>query len=84
MIRGRWHRVEVLIINSSVSKFDGEAHWWLDGVKVGQYTDIGYISTSAARFWELVQYSPTWGGQLDTVLQDQTLDMDHMYISVAP
>ena len=84
VIRGRWHRVEVLIINSSVSKFDGEAHWWLDGVKVGQYTDIGYISTSAARFWELVQYSPTWGGQLDTVLQDQTLDMDHMYISVAP
>ena len=82
--RGRWRRIEMLLIANTVGVNNGQAHWWMDGVKMGQYVDVGFVSTAGARFWEQVQYSPTWGGQLDTVLNDQTLDVDHMYISVAP
>jgi chitodextrinase len=79
--RGQWHHWETVMILNTGSNADGEAHWWIDGVKVGQYTDVEYGSSSLSKIWSIVSWRPIWGGMGGTVPAGQYMWMDHYYVS---
>ena len=71
----------IFTANSSGSA-DGKVEWWLDGVKVGSYGGLQFVS--GAGTWESIEWSPTWGGTGGTVPADQYMWVDHIYISGKP
>lgn len=81
LVRGRWHRWEVVLIVNSGDNTDGQVHWWVDGTKVGEYRDVAFGSATQGKVWQLLSWRPIWGGQGDTLLEDQYMWMDHYYAS---
>ena len=79
LVRGRWHKLELVIKGNSAGARDGTIDWWLDGVHVGSYTGIQYVPGDAT--WDLMKWNPTWGGLGGTVPADFTESMDHIYVS---
>lgn len=84
IVRGTWHEIEINVVNNTAGNFDGEAHIWLDGVKITEYTDVMFFDDAVdpASGFQVVSWDPTWGGTGDTVISDQYQRMDHFYISV--
>jgi hypothetical protein len=82
VVRGQWHHWEIVLTANSAGTPDGVIEWWLDGVKVGRYTNIQF-TTEASR-WKVIQWSPTWGGVDDVLAADQTMWMDHIFVSGKP
>ena len=82
IVRGQWHRYELVIKGNSAGAKDGTVDWWLDGVHVGSYTGIQYVPGAAT--WELMKWNPTWGGLGGIVPADFYESMDHIYISGKP
>jgi len=81
--RGQWYRWEIELKINTGGNTDGEAHWWIDGIKVGAYTDIGYSSSGQGHEFELVSWRPIWGGTGDSKPAQDNARMDHFYISRA-
>jgi hypothetical protein len=80
--RGEWHKWEVLLVVNAGGQANGQAHWWIDGVKVGQYTNVLYGTSSQGKAWgEVIEWRPIWGGMGGTVAQDMYMSMDDLYIS---
>ena len=77
--RGEWHRWEIVLTCNSGGAANGRIEWWLDGVKIGQYYDVRLEPTLS--YWEIIQWSPTWGGTGSSVPADQFESVDHIYIS---
>lgn len=86
VLRGQWHRWELLLISNTPGKADGEAHWWIHGVKVGEYKDITYSDPTQSRAWQLVSWRPVWAGTgwNDTVRDTMFMRMDHLYVGGSP
>ncbi|HXI22113.1 MAG TPA: hypothetical protein VNH46_13555, partial [Gemmatimonadales bacterium] len=82
--KGIWHRFEILIGGNTPGVADGTAKWWLDGNLIGDYSNINWVAAGHTNLWDTIYWNPTWGGVQDTVLQDQYMDMDHIYISGGP
>lgn len=79
--RGQWYRIEVLLRLNTPGVQDGEIHWWVNGSKVGQYTNIGYNAPGRRHEWWVVGWAPTYGGPADIVPANQYMWMDHFYVS---
>ena len=80
--RGEWHRWEIVLVVNDGDQANGQAHWWIDGVKVGQYTDVLYGTSGQSKVWgDEVSWKPIWGGTGETVQQTMYMWMDHFYIS---
>jgi len=80
--RGQWHHWEAVLVDNTGDLANGEAHWWIDGVKVGEYRDVQYSSSSQSKFWgDELSWNPIWGGVGDAVAQTQYMWMDHFYVS---
>jgi hypothetical protein len=77
---GQWHRLEwYLKYDSSYGAGDGIIRWWMDGVLVGNYTNVRFPND--AGFVEY-QISPTWGGNTgQTKTQQDFFRFDHSYLS---
>jgi hypothetical protein len=84
IVRGQWHRWEVVLVVNSGDAADGELHWWIDGVKVGEYRNILYGTSAQGKIWQYLYWRPIWGGQGDVLLQTQYMWMDHFYASGSP
>lgn len=84
IIRGHWHRWELLLTTNTGSQFNGSAEWWIDGVRVGSYSDIAYVGSGESHTWDGIQWAPTWGGGPVTLQAAQNQQIDHVYISGAP
>jgi hypothetical protein len=84
IVRGRWHRWELLITSNTDGQSNGVVEWWLDGVRVGSYSDNAFVGPGEPRTWEGVQWAPTWGGGPDILPVEQYEQIDHIYISGAP
>jgi hypothetical protein len=84
IVRGRWHRWELLLTTNTIGSFNGTAEWWIDGVRVGSYSDIAYIASGETTTWDGIQWAPTWGGGPVTLQVAQNEQIDHVYISGAP
>ncbi len=83
IVRGRWHHWEVLLVSNEPGSVDGEAHLWIDGTKVYERIgDTGYVPSGSNNLFDQVSWNPTWGGTGDMIVEDQTMEMDHAYVSV--
>ena len=58
---------------------DGSLTWWVDGAKVASYASIQFVSGAGS--WDLLKWDPTWGGLGGYVPADQTMQLDHLYLS---
>lgn len=79
MTRGQWRRWEVVLIANTPGKKDGVMRFWIDGQKVGEYTDVWVRDTPDT--WQYVYLQPIWGGTGGQVTQTQYLWVDHLYVS---
>lgn len=83
---GVWHRIEVLFTMSDVDRNNGALRVWLDGVLVLEHTglktrDSATHFTGGIRRWF---WNPTWGGNDNTTKsREDTIDIDHVYLSGA-
>jgi hypothetical protein len=84
IVRGHWHRWELLLTTNTAGEFNGSAEWWIDGVRVGSYSDIAYVTSGEPHTWDGIQWAPTWGGGGSQILVAQNEQVDHIYISGAP
>jgi uncharacterized protein YjdB len=77
--RGQWHHLEYVFVGNTSGTANASAEWWLDGVKVGSYTNMEYVSGNSV--WEQLAWAPTWGGVTGTVTSAMTESFDHIRVS---
>jgi len=80
IIRGQWHQWELIAKLNDPNVLNGKLDWWLDGVKQGSYSNLGWIKDKT-RSWGKVAHNMILGGRGNPVPADQTIRIDHMYIS---
>jgi PKD repeat protein len=81
IVRGQWHKYEVVLTNNTPGVADGRIEYWLDGAKCGDYGQLMFVGAGENNKWEEVMWSPTWGGMGGTITGDFNVQVDHMYIS---
>lgn len=81
-LRDKWQWWELYLVANSAGQSNGILDFWLDGRKLGHYTNVRYNTGDAA--WTPFQWSPVWGGVGETVPADQFQYIDDLYISGAP
>jgi hypothetical protein len=69
------------MISNTNGSANGVVRWWLDGVLVGQHTDVLLASSSQSRTFDIASIYPIWGGMTGVVSSTMTIDFDHIYIS---
>jgi PKD repeat protein len=79
--RGKWHRYEMLLSNNSPGAADGRIQYWLDGVKCGDFDQIGFVPAGQNNKWEEISWSPTWGGVGGNISESFFVQMDNLYVS---
>jgi hypothetical protein len=79
LVRNRWLHWEAVFVGNSSGAADGTVDWWADGVKIGHYSGLQFVS--GAGLWEELEWSPTYGGSGAAVPADQYQWIDHIYIS---
>lgn len=79
MTRGVWRKWEVLLLMNTPGQANGVIRFWVDGQKVGEYTDVGFRNSAIAFQYLFLQ--PIWGGTSGTVSTTQYLWIDHLYLS---
>jgi hypothetical protein len=82
--RDQWVRWEVVLVNNTGDNANGQIHWWINGTKVGQYTNVKFGTASQSKVWEELQWKPYWGGVDSTLPYEMFMWMDHWYTSGAP
>lgn len=81
IIRGQWHQWELIAKINDLDVLNGELDWWLDGVKQGHYTDLGWRGPGDVKTWHKVALNMIYGGRDLTPPADQFIQIDHLYIS---
>jgi hypothetical protein len=81
MQRGIWYRWEVILRSNSNGQPNGIAEWWVNGTKVGSYSNVNFVAAGANRFWEAVKWNPTWGGTGSQIVNPQDMWIDEAYVS---
>jgi uncharacterized protein YjdB len=84
IIRGQWHKWEIISSGGTPGGANGTVDWFIDGVQVGHYTGVPYIQPGGSTTWDVFKWDPTWGGIGGTVPADQFMWVDHLYISGKP
>lgn len=80
--RSVWHQVEVLVRSNTPGSSNGEIRWWIDGTLIGEYTDVGFVSSGNSNDWTEIEWRPVWGGRGGpAVAQNMFMRMDHFYAS---
>lgn len=79
-VRGRWHRVEIVLVANTPGQKDGSIAMWLDGTKIMEYSGIGFCTSGSGK-WEGINHSPTWGGAEGVVSSDFFVEWDHVRMS---
>jgi len=81
LTRGQWHRWELVLKINSDNEKNGEAHWWIDGEKVGEYKDVVFSSAFQGKTFHKFEIRPIYGGVKGTVPETQYLWIDDAYLS---
>jgi hypothetical protein len=79
--RGVWHTWEVQIISNTPGVANGTARWWLDGVLIGNHTNVQFAGAGQSNTMTIFSVAPIWGGTSGTVTNTMTLDFDNLYVS---
>ena len=81
VVRGRWHRYEIVLSNNTPGHPDGRAELWMDGTKCMDYKFITYVGVGQNNKWEEINWSPTYGGGATTIFSSFYTQVDHIYVS---
>ena len=81
IVRGQWHRYEVLFVANSPGVRNGTAEMWVDGTKVMEYGGIMFVGGGESAKWDAVNWGPIWGGAGGAITTSFYAQMDHMYVS---
>jgi uncharacterized protein YjdB len=81
IIRGVWHKYEVVFVCNTPGSANGTAEMWVDGIKVMQYSGIVYAAVGENARWEGINWGPIWGGAGGAITTPFYARMDHMYVS---
>jgi len=78
LTRGTWYKIQAYMKKSTnVSSQDGILRWWINGVLVGNYTNLNYPGGFNEWLW-----SETWDGTPNFTVSVQWEHwLDHLYIS---
>lgn len=79
--RGQWHHYEMVLSNSQPAYSDGRIQYWLDGVKCGDFQNIGFVGLGQNNRWEEISWSPTWGGTGGNITDNFFTQLDYIYVS---
>lgn len=75
---GTWHRVEWLIVeNTTTDPPNGIVRWWLDGLLVGDYTNVVFPAGPIVEY----KIAPVWGGVGGTKSETDYFWFDHTHLS---
>jgi hypothetical protein len=77
IIRGQWHKLEVVAVANTAGTNNGSVKLYLDGVLATQCSGINFGGTA----WSLVSWAPVWGGTGDQITATQYEYMDHIFLS---
>jgi hypothetical protein len=80
VVRGQWHRYEVLFVANTPGLRNGTAEMWLDGTKVMQYSGIMFVAGGESGKWDAVNWGPIWGGAGGSISTPFYAQMDHMVV----
>lgn len=78
--KGAWLQVEILVHGNSAGVADGTAKVWVNNVLVVSDSGFKWRTSALARFTG-VRIDPYWGGQGDTKLAADWIELDHFYVS---
>jgi hypothetical protein len=81
IVRGQWHKYEVVFDAGTAGVANGSVQMWVDGVKVMNYTGIMFAAPGGSARWEAVSWAPIWGGSGGTITSPFYAQLDHLYIS---
>jgi uncharacterized protein YjdB len=79
--RGEWHRYEAVLTANTPGVADGGARWWLDGVELGNYSNVMWTAAGESSNWSQLDFNPIWGGRNGQLTQTQYMWVDHLYAS---
>lgn len=80
--RGAWHRMEFLLIVNTPGLPNGEAHMWVDGVKIMAHSDCNYVASTDVPRWRKFSITSIFGNASGTTLPfDMYTWWDHAYVS---
>jgi uncharacterized protein YjdB len=79
---GSWHHFETYMKLNTVGQSNGIWKWWLDGVLIGDYEDMQFISATQPSGFFGRSMDLVWGGQGGTAkTRTDYVWFDHMYMS---
>lgn len=81
LTRGVWTKIEAYVKSSTTNTSrDGIVRWWINGVLVGNYTNLNYGGTAGINEWV---WSETWDGGVNPLpTVDWNHFIDHLHISI--
>ncbi|HEY0930070.1 MAG TPA: Ig-like domain-containing protein [Gemmatimonas sp.] len=80
--KGDWHELEVLVEANTPGQYNGKYRMWVDGQLLVTRTDVGYFAAGQVVKFEEMYFNPTYGGGYNPVPADQSIDIDHWYMSL--
>jgi hypothetical protein len=81
---GPWHHFEAVFEVNTIGQSNGRYKLWIDGVKVSDYNNVMYITSSKPNKFNYWKWNPTWGGMGGTRTRNDFIDIDHVYMSGLP
>jgi hypothetical protein len=79
--RGSWHRFEAVLTANTPGVSNGGARWWLDGVELGNYTNVQWAGSGESASWSQLDFNPIWGGRNAQLSRTQYMWVEHLYAS---
>jgi hypothetical protein len=79
--RGSWHRFEAVLTANTPGVANGGARWWLDGVELGNYSNVQWAGSGESASWSQLDFNPIWGGRNAQLSQTQYMWVEHLYAS---
>lgn len=82
LAKGVWQDLEFLFVGNTPGQYNGKYRMWANGVLLVSRDDIGYFKAGDVPRFEEIYFNPTYGGGFNPVPADQSLDLDHWYLSL--
>jgi hypothetical protein len=82
--RGVWQHWEILVKANTPGTSNGEFHLWVNGSKVSEYKNVGYLASGESKAFMKMDVEPIWGGLGSTLSANQYMYFDDVYVSTKP
>jgi hypothetical protein len=81
IMRGAWHKYELVLTTNTPGIADGRIESWVDGVPQHFFDGIQFTAPGEGTRWAGMQWAPVWGGIGGIVPAAMYQRLDHLYLS---